>query len=493
MKHKLFLFITFVAAAFLASCSNDDEVRGLRADECEVELQLASVYRSANTRAVADEEVKTLDILVFDGNGVSTDSATFLYSRVAWLKSDGATYQAIIKKADGLDLYFAVNAHALVTSGKLTEDMTWSAAKQALTLASPATLGTNMATAGLPMWGEAPNVNVNTDATYQNLGTIKLVRAVASADVSVTKTNFTLQEGWIANAVDKGFLPYDAANMSAAASFLFNKADMPAAVTFSDWSYTVPTGDSAIVDKFYMYENDSIVNTKVILKGLYTGTDGKGTATYYPLAFKDPADATKKRAATRNTKFHIVITKVNADGYNTIEEAKNGEEVNMEYDVVEWDESSPGDIWVDGPKYFSVDQRWNDVHVASYAGGVVDLEFQTNYDIDDIAMKLNATDAGVTNDTLKTDRFAILKVERPDSQGVMHHYFRIITLKDYDENATDNPQDFIIDVNGKLSFTMKVTQDYGTDGWFDGYDVEDTLGTRSLQHISPIKKLITHE
>jgi hypothetical protein len=496
MKNKFLLFTTIVAAAFLASCSNNDDIPGVTTtDECEVDLQLATTYRSAATRAVADEEVKTLDILVFDGDGVALDSAKFQYSRVAWLRSDGKTYQATIKKADGLDLYFAVNAHSLVTSGSLTEGMTWSAAKKLLTLTNPSAMdSTYVATSGLPMWGEVLNVDINTDATYQNLGTIKLVRSVASVDITVTKTNFSLEEGYIANGVAKGYLPFDAANMDAANSYLFNKADMPTPVTYAaDWKYTVNTGDSAIIDRFYMYENDSILNTKVILKGEYLGADGKGAATYYPLAFKDPADATKKRAVTRNTKFNIIITKVNGDGYNTIEEAKNGEEVNMEYDVIDWDVSNPGDTWIDGPKLFSIDQRWKDVQIASYANAVLDLEFKTNYDIDSIAFKLKATDAGITNDTLKTARFGIMKMQKTDDANVVHNYFRIITLLDYDEKATDNPQNFIVDVDGRLTFTIKVTQEFGTDGWGDGYDVVDSVGARVLQPILPIKTLTTHE
>jgi hypothetical protein len=497
MKNKFLLFTTIVAAAFLASCSSDNDIPGLKADECEVDLQLATTYRTNGaTRAVADEEVKTLDILVFDGDGVALDSAKFQYSRVAWLRSDGKTYQATIKKADGLDLYFAVNVHSLVTSGSLTEGMTWSAAKKLLTLTNPSALdSTYVATSGLPMWGEVNNVDINTDATYQNLGTIKLVRSVASVDITVTKTNFRLDEGYIANGVAKGYLPYDAANMSAANSYLFSKADMPTPVTYAaDWKYTVDVGDSAIVDQFYMYENDSTLNTKVILKGEYLGADGKHAATYYPLAFKDPADATKKRIVTRNTKFNIIITKVNGDGYTTIEEAKNGEEVNMEYDVVDWDVSNPGDTWIDGPKYFNIDQQWKDVRTERYAGHNIELAFRTNYDVSKIKLKLKATDAGVA-DTLATARFQLVKLTRTDATtGAKTYAFKITNLKDYDPAATDNPQEFIVDVDGKLSLTIQVTQESEGDlDWDDGYDVVDSIGTRALQYISPIKTLTTHE
>ncbi|MDR0977334.1 MAG: hypothetical protein LBL78_06245 [Prevotellaceae bacterium] len=496
MKNKLLLFTTIVAAAFLASCSNDNDIPGLKSDECEVDLQLAATYRSAGTRAVdIDEEVKTLDILVFDGDGVALDSAKFQYSRVAWLKSDGTTYQATIKKADGLDLYFAVNVHSLVTSGQLVEGTTtWSAAKKLLMLTNPSALGTNLATAGLPMWGEALNVNINTDATYQNLGTIKLVRSVASTDVTVTKTNFTLEQGYLVNGATTGYLPYDSDNMSGANSYLFTKADMPTPIAYADWSYTVAANDSAIVNQFYMYENDSTLNTKVILKGTYLGADGKGTSTYYPLAFKDPADPTKKRAVTRNTKFNIIVTKVNADGYGSLEEAKDGEEVNMEYDVVDWDVSNPGDIWIDGPKYFNIDQRWKDVQTERYADYYTELAFQTNYDVSKIKLKLRAADPGVA-DTLATARFQLVKLTRTDATtGAKTYAFKISNLKDYDAAATDNPQEFIIDVDGKLSFVIKVTQKADGDlDWDDGYDVVDSVGAQVPQYITPIIKLTTHE
>ncbi|MDR0962481.1 MAG: hypothetical protein LBM62_08005 [Mediterranea sp.] len=476
MKNKLSLCLTLAAistltaAMLLASCSDGDQPVGRSAEECEVSMQLSTGH--TQTRAADDEEVKSIDILVFNGKDLDVDNATFEYSRVAWKKDDGS-YQSTLLQASELDLYFAVNVHDLVQS--LTEGMKWSEAKEKLQLTDPDKLGTEIASKGLPMWGMLLNKSIGTGASYQNLGKINLIRAVASTDLAITASDFTLTGWYIADGTGKGYLAYNPAYMDATNKFF--TPEIPAGITYQDWTAVAPT-DPTAAWRFYMYENgSSTTNTKVILQGSWSGSTINGD-TYYPLAFRDPTDHTKKRDVTRNSKFIITVTNVNGDGFESLEDAKKGEETNLDYEVIAWDEDTQGDIFVDGSHWFSIDTRRNDVSMPRSKDAVASLRFVTAAsDLTAIKMKLSDTDLG-ENLLLDTHpRFKLERTTRTDASGTEFNCFLITTKKDYQAGEADLSATFIITVANRIKFEIHVTQvDGADDDWDGGYSNDTEIG-----------------
>jgi hypothetical protein len=422
---------------------------------------------SATRAGDADQALHSLDLLVFDGKDKSLDDATFLYSRTAYT-SGGSSYQAVLLQADSLDVYFAVNAHTLATNGSITEGMTWSAVKELFTLnTDPATLAANIDNQGLPMWGMYKGLCIDKGSAYKNIGTISLVRAVALADVTVSDATFTLSQGWIADAVTTGYLPFSEANRSAAGSNVFDKPDVPVSPVYKDWKYDVPTGGLSIANQLYMYENDVTPRpSKLILAGKW-GESQKTDSTFYPLAFVATDNASAVRAVTRNTKFYIVITKVNGDGYNTLEEAKKGEPQNMDYQVVDWDQQQDGDILVDGTKYLILDKRWSDIHIGPSVGSYTTLSFTTNYDLTQLLMKPKGDTGNGSNTTASTTRF---RLDLLTTTSITEATFKVSSLEAYDASATDLTQEFTVTCAGKLTFDIKVTQDANDPmDWHLGY------------------------
>jgi hypothetical protein len=472
----IFRLMTPVVAVALSACSdkaagNDDR---LQANECQVTMKLTSLGAATRaggeaTRAGGaepDAAIHAVDLLVFDGNGKSRADAQFKYSRTAWETTSGSgTYQAVLEQADSLDVYFAVNAHSLIAG--VTEGMTWKEAKEKLILSNlPKTLADNLTTTGLPMWGECLDLCIKKGSSYQTLTpSIRLVRAVASTDVDIQATNFTLSAGWMVYGTSSGYLPYTDNLNSSGTSYVFDTPDVVRPVVYAnDWS-VLPSAVNKITDRLYMYENDTQAdNTKLILAGKWSGST-KTTDTYYPLAFIDPNVPTQARAVTRNTKFLFIITNVNGDGYDNIEDAKKGEPVNMAYDVVEWNRQTDGDIMVDGSKYLIIDKRWSDAHVGPSVGSYLSLALTTNFDLAHIMLKPKG-DAGTgSNTSAETARFRLELVKNTGTAAL-----KLSALEAYDAAATDLVQQFTVTCGGKLTFDLRVTQDpTDPNDWDSGY------------------------
>lgn len=453
----------------MASCVKDGPAGG----NCTREIELRFTKISAATRAVADDAIVTVDILVFDGRGADTDNAKFLYSRYAWEKG-GGVYATVLKTGSELDLYFAVNARDIV-NGALTEGMTWSQAKTLLTMADPQNVGLD---SGLPMWGFKLDHTIS-EGPAENLGVIRLLRSVASVDVTVTASNFSLGKGYLVYCADKGSLPFSPGNAATDAGGLVSGIQVPeppaSMATGAERSHTIAPGDpaNAIVDIFYMYENDAPAggrkNTKVILEGRWSGSQ-KTENTFYPLSLRNKTTG-EKMTVKRNAKFIIVVTGVHGDGYPTIDDAKEAEDLNVEYDVIEWNEWEDADIIVDGPYWFSIPSK--SVLMPRDSGKTAELRFSTNIPVEDVLLRLADTDEG----TAVLDahpRFKVEVVQATDADGNPYNCFRVTNKLDY--GTDDNPATIVVTA-GRIRFTLTVAQLDRSDGdWEWGGDTDFDFG-----------------
>lgn len=471
-----------LVVAVFASCSRDhSEIGGISAGEVEVALNIVTATQHSTRAVIADEsKINNLYVLVFDASSAEAQldeqKAKYLYCRHAWLTGTD-TYHTVLKTGAGLNLYFAANAGSLIQDSEINAGDTYETVRGKLLLENPAqTLCDN-----IPMWGIALGKTIAESDTRVNLGTIRLLRSVASADISIIDKTFVFEQAHIVYAVTKGYLPHLNSNLTPEGQIAILEVPASAAYDFS-WSAT-PTvnssGDASVENKFYMFENDATASTahhytKLIVEGKFNGH----SSTFYPLAFRKDND-NKKIQAARNRKFMINVIKVNGDGYPSIDEAKEAEDVNMAYDVIEWDENEESYLIIDGPNFVSFpsgkkailsDQKNTDTRVyfstnaLTWNGGT-----PTNLTMS-FASDLTG---GTTSDRLFNDRFNVQLVQDATDPSGEAYYFLITTKADYTDNTKGSRTATLYLRFGRIQFHIHMEQ--VPNNWNSGNDIDADL------------------
>lgn len=330
-----------------ASCSEENE-QVLHDGEAEVEMKLSVsdlgiVTRGLGDMTVNEMKIAELDILVFD------EENNFLYKCYASKNSDDS-FKSILKSGTGLVLYFAANSRTFLDSlESAMEGKTMETIKDLLVMGeSQNSLKPNV----LPMWGFKKNVIIK-DKVINQLGTISMIRSVASVDFFYTGStvDFTLSDGYICYVPTIGYLPFSEVNLDTNGVII--TPESPAGMTTTNTFIYLVDADfpTTIANVFYLYENaadtlssnEEYCQSKLIIKGTWNAGKLK-QPTYYPLAFRDKK-TNERFKITRNNKYSIVVTKVNGDGYSSLEEAKAAKDVNMEYDVITSDSHKDNEIF----------------------------------------------------------------------------------------------------------------------------------------------------
>ncbi len=443
---KIFLLISTVA--LLAACQRETPING----DTSVEIRLSTGYNmagGARTRAdeVGEDDIKTVDVLVFKRDqSYPTDpaKAVFQYSRYAWHKGS-SIYSVVLKEGTNVDLYFIINARGTLTAAETTNKLVETErtdVQKALVLTGTIVRKTN----GLPMWGHRYGESISTNSAANKFGTVKVLRAVAAANVDFTEAdNFILQEASIEFASNQGNLVFtvDEENITydnTISDFSFDKPqhdyqliapEVPAGTTtigqiphilptlYSIDPATYPDNDGKtsnnVVGELYFYENDANGEngknyTKVVVKGKWNQNTPEDPSddvvSYYPLAFRettvynnplnpnDPLNGTNLRTSIiRNHKYQFKITSVNGNGYENPNDAKNGSDMNMTYQVIEWAQWDDLEIIMVEGTWISIGKSRNEElsKVASLyrnAGSTDEIEFVTNLSLDKYKMTL---------------------------------------------------------------------------------------------------------
>ncbi|MDR2815321.1 MAG: hypothetical protein LBB62_01255 [Proteiniphilum sp.] len=488
---RTFLLFLLPAVTFLASCNRDGNGIALCGGEAEIEMAFIQPLTYASGDETSEEKaIKTLDLLVFQrpegtSGNAAVDGALFVEKRYAWLKTGSTNkYNSIITIGERLDIYFVVNQRDLLDDLEtelVAGTTTYAQAREKLVLSDPQNLGTNLSTKGLPMWGYMHNQTI-ADQTYTNLGIIRLLRAVASADITVSSANFTLEKGHVVFGANKGYLPFSPANLDASNNYNVVNPEIPAGMTTTvDWSYTGTTSTSpqAIDNKFYMYENDAPIvtgkrTTKLVIEGKYTGAGGSGNTTFYPLSFRTAADNNKLQVK-RNWKYVLFVTKVNGDGYPTLETAKNGEDLNMEYVVIPWNGNQDDNIQVIGSKYIA--NYPSAVELYRPATSVKKFKMSSNFAIGDFVLELNNGGDFPDPDNKTEIQNARFNVKFAAGSSSETFEFTVTALQDYADGAADNPSVLKVTVGGIVWFEVIISQTNETPiDWFDGGNQDIQFG-----------------
>lgn len=480
MKMKRILPLIYVLLV-LTACSHSREEEGgggsaIR-NTVDVIMKIYITSPTSSTRAYVTEEskVNSVALLVFERNNSlpnDAESATFLYSRTAWQQS-GTTYRTTLPTGSNLDIYYAINADASLIAS-VNEGETFAEAYPKLVLTNPEALVKD----NLPMWGILQGVTLSESDEVINLGTISLLRSVASTDIVIKDTSFNFEEGTIVYATNQGYLAHRFSDVSSATGQITGPL-VPSGTTYTtSWTESATTNaDSyqSIENVFYFFDNDATASTsqnytKLIIKGSYDG----GTATYYPLAFRN--NNQEKIQAARNRKFTITVNNVHSDGYETIEEAMEADDVAVDYEVLEWDDYS-NEIEVttpDGTLYYVSFTDGRTAQVGDLRFSEAYLFFSSNAITWESGAPTNVT-MWFTDDTTTTsttgsvasDRFNVDLIQQSDGE----YYFFITTLAAYAATSAGNyTQTVTVNIGDLLQFTITMTQ--LQNGWTQGSDNE---------------------
>lgn len=378
---QLFFYILFLFVA-LAGCVDDHEDGNYpsptKEGEVKVPFSINMPAQMPKTYALDENdenEVKTIDILAFKVNG---NDETFAYRAQAEQGSivdDGANNKKkfiVTLKKDGTQTYrFVALANAKdeldnIFVGGITVGTSKDVVMQQLQLTGVNKWNVNNGTEGylpIPMWGETTNNIVIQDNT--TITDLKLLRMVGKINVkidpSITESTFALSSVSLYNYYTAGRIAPDQANLVSGSRSTVDKPTVIGVTTKGpiDYEGSGIVANNSILNNIYTFEsvvpkNQSEVDmskvTTLVVGGKYNGA---ATVSYYRV---DIANGKNYLDILRNHLYTINITKVKSAGYSTKEEAFNSRPINIEAEVVVWDEAAIGNIEFDGQFMLAVSQ-----------------------------------------------------------------------------------------------------------------------------------------
>ncbi|MCD7969697.1 MAG: hypothetical protein LUF87_05030 [Alistipes sp.] len=373
-----YLLTAFLLALAAVSCTREPAT-GPDEDFTGVKLRLLINTPGASatgTRAVAEEEVSEISVLVFENSGSGYVYRYIVggYSLTAGSSSDNYDYEFLARlqpSANPLRLYLVANASDALNG--LTAGMTEDQVKEAVVMAYTSAGFDDV----LPMSGVVDLSALTADTTVDDA---VLVRSVAKVDIYNSATNFTLTSVKVYRATDEiQVIPDELTDNSV------STASVPAGAGTVDTGTYAVTGTS-LTDQIYIPESAipdaadrRLGATSVVVGGLY---DGSSVTTYYRMDFipdddsGDPDDALFGQVL-RNHLYRFNISGVLAPGWSTDDEAAVNPSTGIEVEIQVWDEVTL-DMVFDDYDYFGVTRR--SVRLGYAAGSEDSIGVDTSLD-----------------------------------------------------------------------------------------------------------------
>lgn len=377
MKRLLYLYLLPILMLAVAGCRDESgEDLSLPEGNGNVNLlfSVSVPAQSPKTYALgeADENrVATVDILAFKTDGTKDEFAYRTEGRS--ITDDGATnkkkFEATLHK-DGSNRYrFVILANAKdiidnafpsgINPGEGKEEVL-----SELTLNGVNGWNSEPGTSGyldIPMWGETGIITVQENTPVTGISLLRMLSKInLQVDPDIASKAFTLSSVRLYNYHQDGRLVPDESNLEAGST---KKVTLPTAtgsVTKGPVVYDAQNSnisETALNENIYTFESEVPYSnseaeldkmTCLVVGGRY---DGSADETFYRLDFGTKDKETGKVSyynLLRNHRYNIRIVKVNSAGYTTPEEAFNARAVNIEAELVEWDEGWAEDVVVDG-------------------------------------------------------------------------------------------------------------------------------------------------
>ncbi len=382
---KKFIYTTLCAITLLVSCDSykiDSDRDFTNTTEKKIRLYV-SVPNSQQTRAISETSetnINSIQVLAFKVN--DDGSEVYQYSTVANKAPDeSGGYNVTVRAQENKQRFVLIaNADAQVTL--LTDNFTtWNGQSKETMLSKlefaleqnenqwNATNDSDYT--DLPMWGETEQQIIDGTTTAIN-AKVDLMRMLAKIDVQLDQSvagltdKFKLKSVYLYNTNNKGnIVPKQTALKSTSSYKTVTVPTIPAdasriegPIKYTD--FTSPGIENiAMRGAIYTFETkipsdgDKLKETCLVIGGLY---DGDEKETYYriDLIAKDANGNNVLLDVLRNHKYLVSIIKVSGSGYETPDIAYRSNAVNINTNILHWDEANLNNITFDGQNYLGV-------------------------------------------------------------------------------------------------------------------------------------------
>lgn len=363
----------------------------------------------------------------------------------------------------------------------------------------------------LPMWGVLSDWTTITE-NNSSLGTIYMLRAVATVDVLLDAdmsqwnyddpeliaplSGYELKKVRVYNVPDRGRGVPSMDNINyIGAGTNASKPTMP--TTFSrlesDYITYTPITHSKYIQKcIYIPEafNNSYNANNVATMLPYNQrtclvvqieNTATGVASWYRMDFvKKKTDSTEADAVwdiLRNHRYRFYITAIKGDGYGSPEEAYESTAVNLESEVINWNDDGNNTVIVYGKNYLSYNGDGAMI-VADQQSSTTRFYFKTDAITwngglpTNLTMKLDGDDGTtVTNVTTVSNRKFTVQLVRDD--GAESYYFLVTANTAYSYPTDANAEALLTLTFGQITFSLDIAQ--VPNNWNQGEDFEKEL------------------
>ena len=328
-KVILHILLAVVAAFMFQSCCNDadpDTGQGSNKQKVTISLVQSTQDRtgaSLRSMSVAQEnEINEIDILAFRKTGgiyklaysvkgidIQQQNPQYEFSTfTAWLETGEQKF------------VFIANASSYIHNSGIQIGDRFDDIISNLTVDS----NSEWLNLYIPMYGEIDTEITNTSTTLSN---IYLIRMLARFDISLlnTVTNFNLEEAYIFNRKNKGYI----ASQHITGNIVTNATVPSDAIQIKTPAYTyTTTSNNEISQSIYTFEvkGVNLSTNKKDATAIVVGGDfnNSGKTTYYRVDIHNPQTSIQTLDILRNHLYNIVIQSVSEAGAPTPEEAFDG-------------------------------------------------------------------------------------------------------------------------------------------------------------------------
>ena len=364
------LFAGFLPVLIFASCVRDfGETPAPDNDEdamvtFSIQVPGASKPASRSLSQIQENEVTQIDVLLFEKDGGTYKEKAICGS--SSIETDGSnsrlkTFTIRLRRGEW-DLVVLANARDIVSAASLA-GKTKETALAELKIAMPAgdkwiATGTTTGYRPFPMWGNVGNITINDQTDLTGSNRVRMTRMVARVDVLVTGTaadNFVLKSVDVYNYNTQGSLVPKMADWDTSDPTM-PKATAPNVPSTSTITYdTRITYDGMEINagnctnEIYIFESenhkpgghtekkDLDKRTCLVVGGIYGANE---EMTYYRVDFAEGSGVTQYNYldVLRNHRYIFSIEKVSGSGYDDSYTAYISGPVNIEAEVLQWNE-----------------------------------------------------------------------------------------------------------------------------------------------------------
>ena len=390
-RKSMFRLLTVIMLLALAACTDEYNENAPKTDG-DVRVKFAIQLPGANTPAtraleeIDENEVTEIDVLVFNqGGGLAYTAECKGGIETDKTDSKKKTFTVELKQGK-YDLVIVANAHSIIAATTLTG--TKAQVLASLTAKMPAggkwiATKTELDYDPMPMWGDIGPKTINDQTDLTGTNAVPLTRMLARVDVKVDaavgKSTFELTSVRVYNYNTHGTVaPVEKAWSKDEEKV--TEPTIPSAATLTkgplvynneDNKTEINTTGNNCIGDIYIFEAENHTDTEgddeskkhknakgllnrtcLVVGGVYDSQ-----TYYYRIDFFSKSGDTKTYLdVLRNHQYVFNITSVSGPGYDDPEIAFKSEPINIEANVLPWNQADMGNIVFDGQNMLAVSE-----------------------------------------------------------------------------------------------------------------------------------------